>query len=147
MISITEPTRRMQTRHRGSTDKTINQIKSGQVKIKLNQSSQSKEGSCQINQSCNHQFNLVVISSRHQSSTQPDIDNMPDSQSAKQYITCNTGENGIWEQTIHRKHLRVYNQKHGECGTQEHTGISPTQHTELNSIREETRHIHIAPNK
>ena len=75
------------------------------------------------------------------------IDNMPDSQSAKQYITCNTGENGIWEQTIHRKHLRVYNQKHGECGTQEHTGISPTQHTELNSIREETKHIHIAPNK
>ena len=48
MIAPTEHNGRTQTRHRESTVGTINQIKSGQVKIKLNQSFQSKERSSQL---------------------------------------------------------------------------------------------------
>ena len=48
MIAPTEHNGRTQTRHRESTVGTINQIKSGQVKIKLNQSFQSKDISSQL---------------------------------------------------------------------------------------------------
>ena len=73
---------------------------------------------------------------------------MPDNQSDKRYITCNSTQERIAHGS--RQHigniLRV-DSKHGKAQNTEEHGNEPTQHAELNSMREKTEHTHIVPSK